>query len=59
LLSLLFALLFLAALVMGVLVGGLQQFAVVAVVAALGPCSAYAWRVDAMARRAPAGDVPR
>ena len=45
LISLLFALLFLAALVMGVLVGGLQQFAVVAVVAALGSWAVLRLRV--------------
>ena len=45
LISLLFALLFLAALVMGVLVGGLQHFAVVAVVAALGSWAVLRLRV--------------
>lgn len=45
LLSLLFALLFVAVLVIGVLVGGLQQFAVVAVVAALGSWAVLRVRV--------------
>ena len=45
LLALLFALLFLAALVMGILVGGLQQFAVVAVVAAIGSWAVLRVRV--------------
>ena len=45
LLAVLFTLLFLAVLVMGVLVGGLQQFAVVAVVAALGSWAVLRLRV--------------